>query len=60
LVNTSSQIYFVHLQLRARRPFATRSDREEVAVPYNIGMQATPISIVSLCCHRPGAPDAYS
>lgn len=39
LVNTSSQIYFVHLQLRAGRPSATRSDREEVAVPHNIGMQ---------------------
>ena len=36
LVNTSSQIYFVHLQLRARRPLATRSHREEVAVPYNL------------------------
>jgi hypothetical protein len=35
-VNTSSQIYFVHLQLRARRPLATRSHREEVAVPYNL------------------------
>jgi len=57
LVNTSSRIYFVRLQQRATGSLAARGDRQAVAVPYNIGMQATPISVVSLCWHRAGAPD---
>src|SRR5215510_14878731 len=45
LVNTFSQTYFVHPQLGARRSLATRSDREQVAGPYSIGIQSTQISI---------------